>query len=158
MLKRTISLQLPKHRNTELHGQGCITAISWTCKRQGRLVCCKHGMKRVVIVTLDVIITMRYYLYVIKTFADKETEKLFKRQFLKKFPQTIQRNARMKLEILDAANVLRDMTIPPGNRLEKLTGNREGQHSVRINNQWRICFVWQSGDAYEVEIVDYHKG
>ncbi len=75
-----------------------------------------------------------------------------------KLPQAIQRSARMKLEILDAANVLQDLTIPPGNKLEKLTGSREGQHSIRINIQWRICFVWQSGDAYEVEIVDYHKG
>ncbi len=64
----------------------------------------------------------------------------------------------MKLEILDAAEVLQDLTIPPGNHLEKLSGDRKAQHSIRINRQWRICFVWQSGDAYEVEIVDYHKG
>ena len=94
----------------------------------------------------------------IKTFANTETKKIFKRKFSKKLPQSIQRKARMKLEILDAANVLNDLTIPPGNRLEKLTGNREGQHSIRINDQWRICFVWRRGDAYEVEIVDYHKG
>ena len=94
----------------------------------------------------------------IKSFADKETEKLFKRKFSKKLPQTIQRTARMKLEILDAANVLQDLSIPPGNRLEKLAGNREGQHSIRINEQWRICFIWRSSDAYEVEIIDYHKG
>jgi len=101
---------------------------------------------------------MRYYCYMIKTFAGKETDNIFKRHFSKKLPQTIQRNARMKLEILDAANDLHDLTIPPENRLEKLTGKREGQHSIRINVQWRICFIWQSGDAYEVEIVDYHKG
>ena len=94
----------------------------------------------------------------IKTFADKETENLFNRRFSKKLPQTLQPDARMKLEILDAANVFHDLNIPPGNRLEKLTGGREGQHSIRINIQWRICFVWRSGDAYEVEIVDYHKG
>ena len=94
----------------------------------------------------------------IKSFADKETENIFKRKFSKKLPQTIQRNARMKLEILDAANVLQDLSVPPGNRLEKLTGNREGQHSIRINDQWRICFVWRSSDVFEVEIVDYHKG
>lgn len=94
----------------------------------------------------------------IKSFADKETEKLFKRQLSKKLPQNIQRNGRMKLEILDSANVLRDLTIPPGNRLEKLSGNRKGQHSIRINQQWRICFVWRNGNVYEVEIVDYHKG
>ena len=64
----------------------------------------------------------------------------------------------MILEILDAASVIQDLTIPPGNQLEKLSGNPEGQHSIRINNQWRICFVWRRGDAYEVDVVDYHKG
>ena len=64
----------------------------------------------------------------------------------------------MKLEILDSANVLQDLTVPPGNRLEKLSGDRKGQNSIRINQQWRICFVWQNGNVYEVEIVDYHKG
>jgi proteic killer suppression protein len=110
------------------------------------------------VITLGVIIEMRYYQCVIKTFADKETEKLFKRQFSKKLPQTIQRSARMKLEILDAAKVLNDLTIPPGNRLEKLTGSREGQHSIRNKVQWRICFIWRIDDASKVEIVDYHKG
>jgi proteic killer suppression protein len=95
---------------------------------------------------------------VIKTFADSETEKIFGRKFSKKLPQSIQRKARMKLEILDAAGILEDLRIPPGNRLEKLSGNREGQHSIRINNQWRICFIWRESDAYEVEIIDYHKG
>ncbi len=94
----------------------------------------------------------------IKSFADKETEKLFRRQLAKKLPQNIHRNARMKLEILDSANVLKDLTVPPGNRLEKLSGDRKGQHSIRINQQWRICFEWRRGDVYEVEIVDYHKG
>ena len=64
----------------------------------------------------------------------------------------------MKLEIIDAADMLQDLTIPPGNQLEKLSGGRKGQHSIRINKQWRVCFIWRSGDAYEVEIVDYHKG
>jgi proteic killer suppression protein len=94
----------------------------------------------------------------IKSFADKETEKIFNRIVSKRLPQNIQLKGRMKLEILDAANVLQDLTIPPGNQLEKLSGDRKGQHSIRINKQWRICFEWQSGDAYEVEIVDYHKG
>ena len=92
----------------------------------------------------------------IKTFADKETEKLFGRKFSKKLPQNIQLAARMKLEILDAAEVLQDLRVPPGNRLERLSGNREDQHSIRINDQWRICFVWQQENAYDVEIVDYH--
>ncbi len=92
----------------------------------------------------------------IKTFADKETEKLFRRIFSKKLPQDIQLAARMKLEILDAAEVLQDLRIPPGNRLERLSGNREGQYSIRVNDQWRICFTWHQENAYDVEIVDYH--
>ena len=92
----------------------------------------------------------------IKTFADKETEKLFGRRFSRKPPQNIQLAARMKLEILDAAEVLQDLRIPPGYRLEKLSGNREGQYSIRINAQRRICFVWRQENAYDVEIMDYH--
>jgi len=92
----------------------------------------------------------------IKTFACKETEKLFSRQSSRKLPQGIQRIARRKLEILDAAEELQDLHIPPGNRLEKLSGDRSGQYSIRINDQWRICFEWESGDAYQVEITDYH--
>ncbi len=92
----------------------------------------------------------------IKNFADKETEKLFQRQRSRSLPVEIQRKARMKLEILDAAEKLDDLKVPPGNRLEGLSGNREGQHSIRINQQWRICFRWKNGDCYDVEIVDYH--
>jgi proteic killer suppression protein len=92
----------------------------------------------------------------IKTFADKETEKLFQRQKSRPLPVDIQRKARMKLEILDAAENLDDLKVPPGNRLEGLSGKREDQHSIRINQQWRICFRWKNGDCYDVEIVDYH--
>ncbi|MDH5217106.1 MAG: type II toxin-antitoxin system RelE/ParE family toxin [Gammaproteobacteria bacterium] len=92
----------------------------------------------------------------IKTFADKETEKLFKRVFSKKLPNNIQSLARRKLLMIDAATAIDDLRSPPGNRLEKLSGNRAGQHSIRINNQWRICFVWKSGHAYQVEVTDYH--
>ena len=92
----------------------------------------------------------------IKTFADKETEKLFVRTFSKKLPQNIHRIARMRLEILDAAEVLQDMRVPPGNRLEKLSGDRKGKYSTRVNNQWRICFSWRQENAFDVEIVDYH--
>jgi toxin HigB-1 len=92
----------------------------------------------------------------IKTFADKETEKLFRRMFSKKLPPNIQLAARMKLEILDAAEALQDLRVPPGNRLERLSGDRAGQYSIRINDQWRICFTWRQENAYEVEIVDYH--
>jgi proteic killer suppression protein len=92
----------------------------------------------------------------IKSFADQETERLFQREASRKFPTDIQRKARMKLEILEGAERLDDLKIPPGNRLEKLTGYRQGQHSIRINDQWRLCFVWKEGNAYDVEIVDYH--
>jgi proteic killer suppression protein len=92
----------------------------------------------------------------IKSFSCKETKKLFNREFSRKLPQDIQRAARRKLEILDAAEVLQDLRIPPSNRLEKLSGDRKGQYSIRINDRWRICFEWRRGDAYNVEIVDYH--
>ncbi len=92
----------------------------------------------------------------IRSFADKETEKLFNREFSKKLPSDIQRIARRKLEVLDGAESISDLRIPPSNRLEKLKGNRSHQHSVRINDQWRICFEWRDSDPYEVEIADYH--
>ena len=99
----------------------------------------------------------RYYLLaVIKSFRDKETEQLFSRQFSRRFPPGLQRAAWKKLAILDAAEQLDDLRIPPGNRLERLAGNREGEYSIRINDQWRICFRWRDGNTYDVEITDYH--
>ncbi len=92
----------------------------------------------------------------IRSFADKETEKIFGRKFSRKLPNEIQRIARRKLEVLDAAESLNDLRLPPSNRLEKLKGNRVHQHSIRINDKWRICFEWRERDAFEVEIVDYH--
>ncbi|KUJ75799.1 plasmid maintenance system killer [Thiomicrospira sp. XS5] len=92
----------------------------------------------------------------IQAFKDKDTEKVFKGQFSKKLPQAIQRKARMKLRMLDAALILEDLLIPPANRLETLSGDRSGQHSIRINQQWRVCFVWNNGQVQNVEIVDYH--
>jgi proteic killer suppression protein len=92
----------------------------------------------------------------IKSFADKETEKIFHRFFLSKLPHNIQNIARKKLVILDAVAEIEDLRVPPGNRLEALKGNRDGQHSIRINDQWRICFQWKDGDSYNVEITDYH--
>lgn len=94
----------------------------------------------------------------IKSFADRETERIFQREFSRRLPQTIQHRARIKLEILDAAEALDDLRIPPSNHLEALKGDRHGQHSIRINEQWRICFAWSEGNAYAVEIVDYHRG
>jgi len=93
----------------------------------------------------------------IRSFADQETEKVFNRRFSRKLPPEIQRSARRKLEVLNVAKVLQDLRVPPGNRLEKLVGDRAGQHSIRINQRWRICFLWRRGDAYDVEIVDYHR-
>jgi proteic killer suppression protein len=90
----------------------------------------------------------------IKSFRCKETKKVFGRSFSKKLPTGIQENARQKLVILDAATSIKDLRIPPGNRLEELKDNRKGQHCIRINNQWRICFEWKNGNAYNVEIVD----
>ncbi len=92
----------------------------------------------------------------IKSFADRETERIFHREFSRRLPHDIQHRARIKLEVLDAAEVIDDLRIPPSNHLERLFGDREGQHSIRINRQWRICFKWREGDVYEVEIVDYH--
>ena len=92
----------------------------------------------------------------IKSFCCKNTENLFQRQFVSRFPSEIRRNALRKLLLLDAVERLDDLKMPPGNRLEKLTGDRQGQHSIRINDQWRICFRWHQGDAYDVEITDYH--
>ncbi len=92
----------------------------------------------------------------IKSFRDKDTEKVFLREYTRKFDPKLRRIALRKLTILDAAEVLDDLSILPGNRLEKLSGDRSGQYSIRINDQWRICFRWQDGDAHEVEIVDYH--
>ncbi|NVM25293.1 MAG: type II toxin-antitoxin system RelE/ParE family toxin [Desulfobacterales bacterium] len=92
----------------------------------------------------------------IKSFRDKETEKIFNRYFSGKLPQKIQHLARKKLVMLDAAPELNSLQIPPGNRLESLKGDWEGQYSIRINDQWPICFRWKTGDAYDVEITDYH--
>jgi len=92
----------------------------------------------------------------IRSFRCRETEKLFGRVFSRKLPHDVQRVARRKLEILDAAETMEDLRIPPANRLEKLLGKRAGQHSIRINDQWRLCFVWRENNAYDVEIVDYH--
>ena len=92
----------------------------------------------------------------IKTLRDKEAEKIFNRLVSRKLPQNIRHLARRKLIILDAVTELNALRVPPANRLEALKGDRKGQHSIRINDQWRICFRWQDGDSYDVEITDYH--
>jgi proteic killer suppression protein len=92
----------------------------------------------------------------IESFASEETEKIFRGQVSQRLPQDIQRIARRKLIYLDDAENFQDLLAPPGNRLEKLKGDRAGQHSIRINDQWRICFKWSGNKAQDVEIVDYH--
>ena len=92
----------------------------------------------------------------IKSFKNKETEKVYHREGSSKLPRDIQQVALRKLRMVNNAKNLNDLRIPPANRLEKLIGDRAGQHSIRINDQWRICFTWQEGDASDVEITDYH--
>ena len=92
----------------------------------------------------------------IKTFRDKVTEKIFKRERVKRYSLQVQRLAQRKLDLLDGADSLEDLRVPSGNRLEKLSGDRKGQYSIRVNEQWRICFYWKSGQATDVEITDYH--
>jgi proteic killer suppression protein len=92
----------------------------------------------------------------IQSFACKETEKIFNRIYSKKLPQTIQRGALKKIRMLNRSVDLNDLRIPPANRLEQLSGSGKGQHSIRINDQWHICFVWNGIHPERVEIVDYH--
>lgn len=90
-----------------------------------------------------------------RSFRDRDVEKLFHDQIVRRF-QAIERVARRKLLLVHRATSLQDLRVPPGNHLEELKGDRIGQHSLRINDKWRLCFRWQDGDAFEVEIVDYH--
>ena len=90
------------------------------------------------------------------SFADRDTERLFDRQQVRRFPTALRNVMLRKLLLLDAAVALDELRAPPGNRLEKLKGDRAGQHSIRVNQQWRVCFRWKDGAAHDVEIVDYH--
>jgi toxin HigB-1 len=109
------------------------------------------------IITLDVITELWYIFSMIVSYRSKETEKIFNREYSRKLPMDIQKAAMRKLWQLDAAAIIEDLRIPPGNHLEALKGNRKGQHSIRINQQYRICFQWHDNNACLVEIVDYHK-
>lgn len=114
------------------------------------MACLKGG------ITLDDIIGRRYGVFVIRSFRDAETEKVFSRVRSRRFSGQLARAALKKLLLLDAAEAVADLRIPPGNRLERLAGRRKGQYSIRVNDQWRICFRWDRGHAFDVEIVDYH--
>lgn len=99
---------------------------------------------------------MRYSFDMILEFADKETARIWDGKFSRKLPRDIQQVALRKLRMLNNAQTLDDLRIPPANRLEPLKGDRKGQYSIRINQQWRICFTWQNGNAQNVHIIDYH--
>jgi proteic killer suppression protein len=105
---------------------------------------------------LDTSNAVRYHLSVIKSFRNRQTENIFNGLGSRRFSVAIIKSAMRKLEILNAAEELNDLKVPPGNKLEALKGKRLGQHSIRINDQWRICFNLKNGDAQDVEIVDYH--
>lgn len=92
----------------------------------------------------------------IRSFGDKATERIWNEQYIKGVDRNVQRATLRKLELIHAAVDVEDLRIPPGNRLERLVGDRRGQHSIRVNAQWRICFVWSDGGAEDVELVDYH--
>ena len=151
---------MPGHPRRSEHESTEIFAWSRTCElanspcRTLRNALSNHAFR--LSLTLGVINEKCYVLCMIKSFKSKETEKIFRGQFSRKLPQNIQRGAARKLEQLHAATVLDTLRVPPGNRLEALTHDRQGQHSIRVNDQWRVCFVWRDGDAYDVEIVDYH--
>lgn len=94
----------------------------------------------------------------IRSCGSRDVEALFNRQPVRRIPAELQRTALRRLRMLNRAETLQDLRVPPGNRLEASRGNRKGQHSIRINDQWRICFRWEQGDAHAVDIVDYHRG
>jgi proteic killer suppression protein len=108
------------------------------------------------LISLDDIILLGYYSVMIRGFRDRETEKVFHGRFSRKLPHDIQRIAERKLILLHTSATLADLRVPPSNRLEALKGKRKGQYSIRINDQWRICFEWREDGVYEVEIADYH--
>ena len=113
---------------------------------------CRHSLRR----PLASYNGPRYSWFVIKTFKDEETRRIWNGRFSRRLPHDIQAVARRKLRMLNNATILDDLRVPPANRLEVLKGHRKGQHSIRINDQWRICFEWRNGNADNVEIVDYH--
>ena len=123
--------------------------------------CCrqlKHPIRPIqYLLTLGFTNAIRYYFMSINNFTDKEAANLFAGQFSRKLPQQIQRRAMMRLTQLNGAAELDDLNLPPSNRLEQLRGNRKGQFSIRINQQFRVCFRWENGNAHDVVIVDYHR-
>ena len=109
------------------------------------------------VLTLDNSTDGRYLSIMIRSFKTKDAENIWLGNQIKRYPKEIQNTTRRKLRMMNNASRLLDLLIPPGNRLESLKGNRKGQHSIRINDQIRICFIWKDGDCHEVEIIDYHS-
>jgi proteic killer suppression protein len=107
-------------------------------------------------VTLAVSIGSRYYHQVIHSFRGKDAEAIWGRRYVKRLSPELAKLTYNKLALINAAESINDLRVPPGNRLEKLAGDRAGQHSVRVNDQWRVCFTWNAGGASDVELVDYH--
>jgi proteic killer suppression protein len=108
------------------------------------------------LVSIDITNTVHYYALMIRSFADKQSAAIFEGHRIRPFPLHVQDVARRKLKAIDAAKAINDLRVPPGNRLERLSGARKGQWSIRINDQWRACFHWENGDAHDVQITDYH--
>jgi toxin HigB-1 len=119
-------------------------------------ILCIFNIYLINILTLDVTNVIRYHYLMIKSFKCKETEKIWSQEISRKLPVSIQKIALRKLFMIQRAKELRDLNIPPSSRLEKLKGVRAFQYSIRINDQYRICFTWRDSDAFEVEIIDYH--
>ena len=116
-----------------------------------------YSGRRSMYVAFDTNSASYYYRWcVIRSYRDRDSQAVAGRRRVSKFPEDIQRRDQRKLMVLNNATGLHDLRVPPGNRLDPLSGNRNGQYSIRINDQWRICFVWDKGDAFQVEIADYH--
>lgn len=124
------------------------------CYSSGQVSRCAVS-RRFLVLTCHISCTGIRYIDMIKTFTNKDTQALFNGVRVRRFVN-MEGSARRKLEYLDAAGALEDLRVPPGNRLEALKGDRRGQHSIRINDQFRVYFHWKDGDAYDVEITDYH--
>lgn len=124
--------------------------------RNGWIVAWVAGCGKAIAYSLIIINKLFTMTSMIQSFASRETAALFAGHFVRRLPPTIAQRAAMRLRQLDAAERLDDLLTPASNRLEKLSGDRQGQHSIRINDQWRVCFVWRDGHAWDVEIVDYH--
>ena len=115
-----------------------------------------HNLLGPRLITFAVINVLRYHRRVIRSFRDKDTEAIWQRRYVKKLSPELSRLTYNKLVLINAAESINDLRVPPGNRLEKLAGSRAGQYSIRVNDQWRICFTWSTSGAGNVELVDYH--